>query len=148
MGYLADITVIVGDGPNISPADPAYYKIPIDLNAGAGGKYIYACFKKKEGDAPNDNATAIRGLYVISGNNGAIPAPNGYTKLPIDLNMGAGGDFIYLCFTRNSSLGAPLEDVSVIAGGSSDIPAPTGYEKFPVDLNKGAGGAFIYLCYR
>ncbi|RLS53451.1 MAG: hypothetical protein DWH91_14415 [Planctomycetota bacterium] len=148
MAYIADLTVIEGGSSDISPDDPAYYKIPVDLNAGAGGRFLYLCFKQAEGAAPDDDQAAIRGLYIISGNNADIPAPNGFTKFPLDLNKGAGGDFIYLCFTRLRALGAPLQDVSVVAGGSASVPAPTGYTKFPVDLNKGAGGAFIYACYR
>jgi hypothetical protein len=66
----------------------------------------------------------------------------------VDLNAGAGGDFIFLCFTRIAVLGPPITDVTVTLGDSFGIPPPIGYTKIPVDLNKGAGGAFIFLCFR
>jgi hypothetical protein len=28
-----------------------------------------------------------------------VPAPYGYEKVPGDLNKGAGGDFIYVCYS-------------------------------------------------
>lgn len=139
--YIVDLKVIEGDRPDISPDDPLFFKIPADLNAGAGGKFIYLCTKR--GDE-----NPVTGLFCISGTNTNIQAPPGYTKDPIDLNHGAGGRFIYLCYSKDSDLGTPIKEVSVVIGGNANITAPTGYNKISQDLNEGAGGAFIYLCYQ
>jgi hypothetical protein len=94
-------------------------------------------------DKPGPRITDVR---VICGDNKDIPADFGYTKIPVDLNQGAGGDFIYLTFKKESS-GTPVTDLQVVyAGESSGIQAPRGYELINVDLNKGAGGEYIYLC--
>ena len=57
MAFVTAVTVITGDSANISP--PAgYTKIAVDLNKGAGGKYIYLCYQK------GGRADAITGLQV------------------------------------------------------------------------------------
>ena len=88
----------------------------------------------------------ITDVRVICGDNKDIPADFGYTKIPVDLNQGAGGDFIYLTFKRESS-GTPITDLKVVyAGERHKVLVPRGYERIDVDLNKGAGGEYIYLC--
>jgi hypothetical protein len=88
----------------------------------------------------------ITDVRVIYGDNKDIPADFGYTKIPVDLNQGAGGDFIFLTFKKESS-GTPVTDLKVVyAGERRKVPVPRGYELIDVDLNKGAGGEFIYLC--
>jgi hypothetical protein len=88
----------------------------------------------------------ITDVRVVCGDNKDIPADFGYTKIPVDLNQGAGGDFIYLTFKKDSS-GTPITDLKVVyAGERSRIRAPQGYDLIDVDLNKGAGGEYIYLC--
>ena len=37
-------------------------------------------------------------ITVIYGGSGGIQPPAGYTKINVDLNGDAGGDFIYLCY--------------------------------------------------
>ena len=54
---MTDVVVITGDVADISP--PAgFTRINVDLNAGAGGKYIFLCYKS--GDSEN----AITALQV------------------------------------------------------------------------------------
>ncbi len=103
-----------------------------------------------------------------------ISPPDGYEKLDIDLNRGAGGSYIYLCFTRNpSSVLNGLEYYQYQPGSDpreflrkfttqegsffGGAPEP-GRTYFPiwvpnqnpytfwdiVDLNAGAGGKYIY----
>jgi hypothetical protein len=75
------------------------------------------------------------------------PTPDGYIKLPQDLNKGAGGEYIYLCYLpMDDNNDAAIKDVTVIGGNNPDISAPYGYEKIAGDLNKGAGGEFVYVC--
>jgi len=56
---------------------------------GAGGDYIYASYKV--------GAPPLKGLAVIAGSKG-VTAPTGYTAINVDLNKGAGGKYIYLCY--------------------------------------------------
>ena len=57
MAFVTDVVVITGDSAGIFP--PAgFTKIDVDLNAGAGGKFIYLCYKK------GDCESAITGLQV------------------------------------------------------------------------------------
>ena len=86
----------------------------------------------------------ITGLDVIYGKN--TPPPSGYVKIPVDLNKGAGGEYVYICYSRTAS-GPPITNVQVFAGSSSSFPIQNGYTKINKDLNKGAGGKYIYLCY-
>lgn len=85
-------------------------------------------------------------LTVISGDSSKIQAPPGYTRIDQDLNQGASGKYIYLCYQIGE--GPAITDITFIEGDSSNITAPAGYTKIGVDLNQGAGGKYIYLCYQ
>ncbi|MBM3116934.1 MAC/perforin domain-containing protein [Jeongeupia naejangsanensis] len=88
-------------------------------------------------------------LVVISGGNSSIEPPAGYSKIPYDLNTGAGGDFIYLCYHEQAwDAGNPRKAVTAIKIIYNREPTPDGYIKLPQDLNKGAGGDDVYLCYK
>ena len=88
--------------------------------------------------------SAIKGLDVIYGETTAPPA--GYNKIPADLNSGAGGSYVYLCYST-SVHGQPITSIQVFAGDSADFPTQGGYTVIRKDLNKGAGGKYIYVCY-
>ncbi len=83
-------------------------------------------------------------VTIITGKTTLPPA--GYTKLAVDLNVQAGGDFIYACIkTGNCPPNTyGVTDLTVVEGKSSS--APFGYTLIPTDLNKGASGATLYLC--
>ena len=49
----------------------------------------------------------ISELTVIYGGNSGIQPPPGFTKINVDLNMGAGGDYIYSATRRASALPSP-----------------------------------------
>ncbi len=91
---------------------------------------------------------AITELAVIYGDSSSIQCPAGFTKLEIDLNQGAGGDFIYLCLKRG--VGAPITGLDVSLSRSAisaaDVPEPWIFNG--VDLNRNAGGFYVYLSYR
>ena len=90
------------------------------------------------------NSSEITGLAVIYGQ--ATSPPPGYVKINVDLNHGAGGEYIYICYSTTAP-GPPITDIQVFAGTSSDFPIQDDYTKINMDLNKGALGKFIYLCY-
>lgn len=60
MTEYVDVLVIYGEG---AAAPPGYVKISQDLNQGAGGQYVYLCYKKSSCGRP------ITGLNVFSGDN-------------------------------------------------------------------------------
>jgi hypothetical protein len=86
-----------------------YTVINQDLNEGAGGRYIYLCISRDPNQGP-----PIRGLYVwdkdhntrvySQGANSSAPwfdVISTKKPTPLDLNKGAGGDYIYLLYTNN-----------------------------------------------
>jgi hypothetical protein len=85
-------------GKNAAPP-PGYVKSDLDLNKGAGGEYIYLCWKY-------DSDTPILDLIVQSTGSADQLIPNirgkDYSKIPIDLNKGSGGDFIYLYYLQDT----------------------------------------------
>lgn len=140
--YIDQLVVITGGSSTIEPP-VGYSKIEYDLNAGAGGDFIYLCYHEQtwQADRPKDAVTDIRIIFNKE------PTPPGYTKLPQDLNKGAGGDDVFLCYkTEAYNTDTAINKVTVIGGNNADINAPYGYLKVPGDLNRGAGGNFIYAC--
>ena len=71
--------------------------------------------------------------------------PSGYYKIPADLNKGARGRYVYLCYS--TAPGTPITNIQVFAANEPDFPIQIGYTRIPKDLNKGARGKYIYVCY-
>jgi hypothetical protein len=67
-----------------------------DLNAGAGGEYIYS-FQSKSSHI-SAYGGQISEIGILSGNSSTIKPPAGWNKYPRDLNEGAGGEYIYFCY--------------------------------------------------
>ncbi|MBB6497796.1 MAC/perforin domain-containing protein [Methanococcus maripaludis] len=133
---ITDLSVIESDKGGAAPPY-GFKKVDMDLNKGAGGKYIYLCYKEGL-----DTTTPITDIVVLHGKN--ADAPNGYTKINVDLNHKAGGKYIYFAYSRQTNKD-PIRSVVVVKGKNAN--APYGYEKIDYDLNKGAGGEYLYLCY-
>ena len=134
-----------------------YFKIPIDLNEGAGGKWIYLYYTKQalNSELPLSMIQAIYSKYPILSS-----SPN-FEKLGIsfgsggwtDLNEGAGGYYVYIEGIRTEQNyhnfgynGYPIQDILIISSTSPMSSYPN-WTFVPVDLNIGAGGKYIYLCY-
>ena len=134
---ISEVKIIQGGSSGIQP--PAgFTKIPVDLNKGALGDYIYVCYRKGVG-AP------ITSLCVTRGKSGGTPLPDAkYIRIPVDLNDGAGGDYIWLWYSKDPDCAA-IKDIIVQTGKSTRPPA--GYTWIGVDLNDGAGGEYIWLSY-
>ena len=115
-------------------------------------KYFEETWGQRKSKEAQFYADYIDQLVVISGGNSSIQPPAGFSKIPDDLNKGAGGKHIYLCYHKvsvdNVSQNNPkcISDITTVTG--KDTPAPSGYEKIGVDLNKGASGEFIYFCFK
>ncbi len=54
---------------------------------------------------------AITGLDIVYGE--GTSAPSGYTKIKKDLNEGALGHYIYLCYSTSSDIGSPITAIQV-----------------------------------
>ena len=144
MRYVTDLTVL--EGKDAQPRS-GWTKIDKDLNAGAGGEYLY--FAYEEGD---NRRRALTGIKIIVGKD--QPTPYKYTKIDVDLNRGAGGKYIYAAYTRaplspdNGIADSPIValDVSVTDGPEPD--ASRHWVWLPQDLNDGAKGKYVYLVYK
>lgn len=145
---ITDLIVISGDSSSIQ-APTGYIKNDFDLNRGAHGKFIYACYKQKSTlDIKSKGLDVVTGMITIVGESSSIQPTKGYTKINNDLNQGAHGKFIYLCYKKGQySETDSIKDIMVIGSKQSQIYPPEGFERINQDLNQGAGGLFIYMCY-
>ncbi len=141
------LDVIGSSNAGIAPKF-GYIKINKDLNAGAGGQYIYLCYKEGLDDINNSDKpiTNIEVVVANSLNEARNIIPANHTLMEYDLNAGAGGKYIYICYSKETTY-EPIRSIQIISGNSADIPASYGYTKIGKDLNSGAGGEYIYLCY-
>ena len=99
--------------------------------------------KKSVEEIVVEDVTVING-----GKNSNVPAPEGYTRIDVDLNKGTRGDHIYLYVKKGTDKANAINGLEVVSGLTKNVSAPGGYEKIPVDLNAHAGGKYIYLCKR
>ncbi|MNC65788.1 hypothetical protein D3C75_1161110 [compost metagenome] len=75
-----------------------------------------------------------------------MPAP-GYIKIDVDLNSGAGGEFVYLSYKKGEPTSSDvINKITAVYGKNEYVPTPYGYKQISGDLNAGAGGDFVYLC--
>lgn len=170
-GDIYALRLISDNTSNIAPSE-GHIRINVDLNKGAGGKYIYLTFTRNplysyENDgahAPITYDIPLTHLKVVSytqfeyHNQVSNIAPGAYyrhlykftggSSIPVDLNDGAGGKYIFGHVSRQALYGSPIKEVGVLYGNSSQIQPPTGWVKVPGDLNENAGGDYIYFCYR
>ncbi|GHC57503.1 hypothetical protein [Streptomyces cinnamoneus] len=135
--FVTDLMVL--EGKDTQPPK-GWSRIPKDLNAGAGGAYLYFAYERDGAAGPLTDV-----LFVLGKD---APAPPGYRLLPVDLNKGAGGPYIHACVTRDPGRGEPLTDLDVLldTDGLAQPPAP--WFRIDLDLNKGAKGKFVYLTYQ
>ncbi|MBD2208215.1 hypothetical protein H6G33_38210 [Calothrix sp. FACHB-1219] len=139
---ITNLKVITGHSDSILPP-PGYIKVPVDLNRGAGGLFIYLCYQRS-------NGIPITGLKFLEGEDAEPSSGSDYNKIDVDLNKRAGGKFIYLAYKKGN--GNPITDIIFQATKKNNQQIPRDhnqvpYKKIDVDLNKGAEGAFIYTYY-
>jgi|GEM_PF-7028447 len=129
--------------------------IDYDLNKGCGSSsdYIYMGYK-----TTTDPGNAITGIFIRTGENppasatfdgvtaylvGGSYEANTAVDNVVDLNEDAGGAYIYVYVTRDTSR-APVTEITFSSSGSK-----SGYTTPNVDLNQGVGGSDdIYLHYK
>lgn len=73
------------------------------------------------------------------------------TSKEIDLNEGAGGEYVYSYQSKKPGVkgnASPFHEIGILSGNSGQIQPPAGWIKMGQDLNDSAGGDFIYFCYK
>jgi len=133
---------------------PGYQLYNADLNKDSGGAYIYLCYKLGENvdDAITDffmeyrPGEASSTTANVSHNANYVP----YTRIGLNLNLGSGGDNIYLWYSKAKTK-PPVKDMGV----AFDNVGWPGYESVcwlntqePADVNKSVGGATIIIKYK
>ncbi|RPH33880.1 MAG: hypothetical protein EHM93_03445 [Bacteroidales bacterium] len=99
---INEFWVTIGDGTSdqyscrVLRSLNGIYNEPADLNRGAGGNFIYAHARYNS----SPYLRQITGIGVIAGNSSTIKAPPGWDKINVDLNAGAGGDWIFFIIKR------------------------------------------------
>lgn len=109
----------------------------------AGRRATYECA------APVPSVEPITSLTVVAGSKADTPCPRGYTKLPQDLNHGAGGDYVYVCITRGAApgrFGLPLTGLTATNSYLATNDCPAGSVRISQDCSAGAGGEYVYWC--
>lgn len=130
-----------------------YTVIDKDLNAGAGGNYIYMGYKTTD-----DPTKALRDIVFYSADETSSQTQatinvNGkdclYTRVSdADLNKGAQGDYIFAYTSNDPDAGLPVKAISFgnTSTSSLKVCGTLSSYKRPADLNANAGGEYIY-CY-
>ena len=160
--FISDVKVVSGSSSSVS-CGSGWEKINNDLNAGAGGKYIYLCVQRRASESVWGTNHLWGGewvdeLHVVSGSTWSGPqCGSGYKKIEKDLNEGAGGAYVFFCVKYTSDFGKGLSGVAFFTFARStprwiaESSAKTGCNGSTgnldlTDINEGAGGKYIFLC--
>ncbi|MDQ2769095.1 MAG: hypothetical protein M3Y54_01170 [Bacteroidota bacterium] len=136
-GYLYDLKIVKGSSANQAPFDgnPHYHNIPIDLNEGAGGEYIYVSFTRDPLSVEYQTHPAGCGYNGSGGDETPRDANGNTVNMPImDID------------TEVRCCNAPWSNCHGVFTPMYARQSPvfnSNYFKFP-DLNDGAGGSYIY----
>ena len=133
--YITDITVVAGILSSTS-CPSGYSKYHYNLKDGAGGDYIYLCYK-------TGVRNPITGLNVITGTSTSFPMQYGYTKVNVDLNSSIGRDNIYLIYTKSTTL-PPIGSLAVRSGTTPYIYPSSTWVLIDTDCSQNAGRKYIY----
>lgn len=155
--YVTDMVFVADESEwNARSKCPAGYQlINADLNAGAGGYFIYLCYKL--GDNVNEAYTDFFMEYTGAAKNPETKSMNhnsnyaNYTRIGADLNKGAGGDYIYLWTTKAKTL-PPITNMAVAFDNPNSVnpewPSVCWQNtQSPADVNKSVKGKYIYIKY-
>ncbi len=154
--FITDVMIISGDqsqteGYKTQYQNEGWTVIDNDLNAGAGGNFIYLLYKTN--NSSGNSGSAVTGFYLKTGNdnhpNTIIHEGHTYSLAPAvgayDLNCGAGGAYIYLYYTKEAfSPGRMVTDI-YFNNNSNGALGANGNTSSGFDLNSGAGGDYIYM---
>ena len=166
--YISEIFIAEGGSKNEALAKLLEFEpdgfIDYDFNEGTWfGKHIYMAYKRTA-----DKNEAIKELAVFTGKNPSESKILNFNGVDVrldlvanvDLNSGAGGDWLYLYATKNGAAGEPIKSLRVsnevvnrMVGGvftehTVRRANESGFTDQDPDLNDGAGGDYIYLVYK
>ncbi|MEU8889109.1 hypothetical protein [Streptomyces sp. NPDC048442] len=130
---VTGLTVLEGD----QPVPQGWIKINKDLNAGAGGAFLYFAYELNGVYAP------VTDVIFLLDQSAQVP-PN-YNKINVDLNKGAGGKYIYAAYTHDPDQGSPIQSFDVMISDDANVQPPKPWVRVDTDLNMGAGGKYVYL---
>ena len=104
------------------------------------------CFHKEKYKLVGTNTQAITELQLIVGKD--APTPAGFRNLNTDLNLDAGGDYVYLCYKVDDyDPATAIIAITAFWGTDEDVAPPYGFVKLPTDVNLNAGSKIIFLSY-
>ena len=144
--YISQVMIAIGKSNRDKLVNEEGWKaIDKDLNAGAGGAYVYLLYK-----TTTIKANAISDFYLKTGSSPEVLVRNGHTYHPVsglggtNLNYGNDGDKIYLfCTWGLFDDYRAVTDISFNSTASGAVARDdTGAA---CDLNRGAGGEYIYM---
>ena len=159
--YITDLGIAYASSQSKAKnlvTDNGFTLIDRDLNQDAGGKWIYMGYKTS-----TDPSRAITGILFRSGENppnsvsyggatfylvGGSYEGNGTGDGAVDLNEGAGGDYIYTYITRDTNYGYPIlwmgAYTTTAIGSFINVPNTSGSAG---NVNAGTGDQAIYVEY-
>ena len=78
---------------NTFPGQPGFIRVNNDLSEGAGGKYVFAFYKKNQANHP------IYHVDVLAGSSSrTYPSDDTWVRINQDTNERAGGSYVYICY--------------------------------------------------
>ncbi len=95
--------------------------------AGAGTPFLINNSLTVSASASETSTTYIRDIQIVYGSTAAkakAKCPSGYTLIDKDLNKGAGGDYMYLCYSTTDSFSAALDGL-IVDNKKSNSSIPT-----------------------
>ncbi len=147
--YITDVMIAVGKGNRDKKVKEGWTLIDKDLNAGAGGSYVYLLYKTKS--STGSSGTPITDFYLKTDKSPSSLVYNNRTYYPApgaggtNLDYGTRGDEkLYLFYTKD-----PFPDGRGVTGiyftttSEGAVPADGGAVGY--DLNKNVNGEFIYM---
>ena len=169
---ITGLTVIDGGISSTPPAAPAdYTNLPIDLNGGTVGTYVWLYYRT--GRADGLEGTPIGRIYTVHESDGETPLSSSDTKINVNLNGStAANNFLWLYYSAATT--GPVVRSVVVANETDDetlygppaaqglysitwveeldpgsLKTPSGYPQPPdaQDLNEGFGVDWIFLGY-
>ena len=92
------------------------------------------------------NTQAITELQLIVGKD--TPTPAGFRKLNTDLNLDAGGGYVYLCYKVDDyDPTTAILEITAFWGTDENVAPPYGFVKLPTDVNLNAGDMRLLPSY-
>lgn len=146
--YIKDITSVYGNTKQeaLDKCPPGYSIITHDLNAWAGGAYIYLCYSRT---AKSSEATTDLKMYqgTSAYYNDIVLNNRTYKNGTVNLNKGSGGLYLYLYSTKSTRM-TPIKKISVVYHN----PVLSGYSYVTwfnnnnaADANESVGGNKTYF---